>query len=94
MIKNEDKSNDSLNVLKNKEIIINNTFALADKKVKNDLQKMLLKVTDYLTDKKYKVAAGSLIDTTLEVAGKGYVILSAKSEAVVEKIYSNYLLCF
>lgn len=92
--KNEKKANDSLSVLKNKEIIINNTFALADKKVKNDLQKMLLKVTDYLTDKKYKVAAGSLADIALEVAGKGYVILSAKSDAVVEKIYSNYVLCF
>ena len=80
-------------VEKNKEIIINNTFALADKKIKNDLQKLLPSIGDYLTDKKYKVAAGTLVDVKLEAAGKGYIIFSVLNDATADKIYSNFKLC-
>ena len=76
----------------NKEIIINNTFAVASKDVKNDLQKKFVALNDYLTDKKYMVAAGTLIDTKIEVAGDGYIILSCNNEAIVDKVYNNYKL--
>ena len=78
---------------KNKEIIINNAFAVASKDVKNDLQVKLSAVSDYLTDKKFMTVAGTLIDIKLEVAGDGYAILSAPNEAIVDKVYCNFKLC-
>ena len=90
-VNNESIDEDNSNI--NKEIIINNTFAVASKEIKNDLQLKLSKLNEYLTDKKYKVAAGSLIDAKLEVAGKNYIIFSATNEAAVQKIYSNNKLC-
>ena len=77
----------------NKDIIINNTFAVASKELKNNLQAKLSTVSDYLTDKKFMTVAGSLIDTKIEVAGDGYVIFSVPNEALVDKIYSNFKLC-
>ena len=46
-----------------------------------------------MTDKKFMTVAGTLIDTKIEVAGKDYIILSGKNEAIVEKAYNNYRLC-
>ena len=89
---NENINNDS-DIDEDKEIIINNAFAVANKEIKNNLQKLMSKFSDYLTDKKFKVAAGTLIDTKIEVAGEGYIIMSATSEAIVQKIYDNYKLC-
>ena len=77
----------------NKEIIINNTFAVANKDVKNRLSKKFTSVDNYLTDNKYSVVAGCFMDTSLEVAGEGYVILSCQYDAIIEKIYNNYYLC-
>jgi len=79
--------------VKNKEIIINNTFAVASKIIKNNLQSKFSMISDYLTDKKFTSIVGTLIDTTIEVAGDNYLILSAKSDLIVDKIYSNYRLC-
>ena len=81
------------NQVDNKDIIINNTFAVASKELKNNLQAKLSTVSDYLTDKKFMTVAGSLIDTKIEVAGDGYVIFSVPNEALVDKIYSNFKLC-
>ena len=78
---------------KNKSIIINNAFALADKKEKAKLQGKFLKLNDYLTDKKFTSAASMLIDTNVEVAGAGYLILSGNYDAVIDNIYGNYNLC-
>ena len=77
----------------NMEIIINNTFAVASKEVKNNLQVKFAKISDYLTDKKFMTVAGTLIDTKIEVAGEDYIILSGKNEAIVDKVYNNYRLC-
>jgi len=88
-----DDYNDADILIKNKEIIINNTFAVASKEVKNNLQNLMSKLNDYLTDKKYKVAAGTLIDAKIEVAGDGYIIMSVINEAAAQKIYNNYKLC-
>ena len=83
----------SLNNDYNKDIIINNAFALANKDIKRDLQIKMTKITDYLTDKKFMNAASSFLDVSVEVAGLGYIIFSAKSPANVEKVYKNYRLC-
>ena len=86
-------SSEDFNKIFNKDIIINNTFAVANKDVKNKLSKKFTAVDSYLTDNKYSVVAGCFIDTTLEVAGDGYIILSCQYDAIIEKIYNNYYLC-
>ena len=80
-------------IIKNKEIIINNAFAVANKQLKKDLQVKLTMLSDYLTDKKFMTIAGTLIDAKIEVAGDGYIIFSGKNEAITHKLYSNYKLC-
>ena len=80
-------------MLENKEIIINNAFALANKEVKNKLQENFNLINDYLTDKKFKLVAGTLIDTVVEVAANEYLILSTKSDFIVDRVYENYKLC-
>lgn len=77
----------------NKEIIINNAFAVADKKLKCDLQQLYVNLSDYLTDKKYSLVSGMLIDTEIQVAGDNYLIMTGKYDAIVDKILSNYNLC-
>lgn len=80
------------NVLKNREIIINNAFSVADKTIKNDLHKKYDLVSEYLTDKKFGLVSGMLADTNLEVAGTGYIILTGKYDAIVNNINNNYQL--
>ncbi len=89
----EDNNNGLEDAINFKEIIINNAFAVANKEVKNNLQQLASKFNEYLTDKKYKVAASTLIDTQIEVAGNGYIIFSAKSEAIVDKVHDKYKNC-
>ena len=76
----------------NKEIIINNTFAVASKNVKIDLLKKYSLISEYLTDKKFTTVASTLIDTVIEVAGEKYIILSAKNDMIVDKVYNEYKL--
>ena len=76
-----------------KEIIINNAFAVASKDVKLSLQDKFTTVDKYLSDAKYSSVAGIMIDIVLEVAGDGYIIFSAKYDAIINKINSNYELC-
>ena len=80
------------NVLKNREIIINNAFSVADKTIKNDLHKKYDLISEYLTDKKFGPVSGMLADTDLEVAGTGYIILTGKYDAIVNNINNNYQL--
>ena len=89
---NKNKSNTPI-LIPNKDIIINNTFATASKNIKNNLQSKLAKASDYLTDTKYMQVAGAIMDTKIEVAGDGYLILSALNDGVIDKIYNNYHLC-
>ena len=92
-----DVNNDIIDTKKNveidKEVIINNTFAVANRNVKLDLQKKMSLIEEFLTDKKFSLAAGVLVDVTIEAAGEGYVIFSGKYGAVVDKINDNYELC-
>ena len=89
VVDNKDDNNFNLN----KDIIINNTFAVANKELKNTLHEKFSSIDNYLTDKKYSSVSGILLDTSIEVAGNGYIILSGKYEAVIDKVYKNYKLC-
>lgn len=77
----------------NKEIIINNAFAVANKEIKNSLQKKFSFIDNYLTDNKFSSVAGILLDMVIQVAGNGYIIFSGNYEAVIDKVYNNYKLC-
>lgn len=88
-------NNDSLDVKcilgeEDKKIIINNAFALADKKLLNFIREKWSVINDYLSDKKYSKEAGLLLDVTVRVAGNGYVIVSTKYDSLIDKFYSNY----
>ena len=78
---------------KNKDIIINNTFAVASKNIKTNLLEKYSLISDYLTDKKFTSVASILVDTIIEVAGENYLILSAKNDMIVDKVYNEYKLC-
>ena len=80
------------NVYINKDIIINNAFALADKQLKFSLQEKWKSVNDYLTDNHFAIIAGKFVDVNLEVAGGNYIICTVKYDSLVEFIYSNYKL--
>lgn len=75
--------------IKNKDIIINNAFALADKKLKLSLQEKWNNVSDYLTDKYYSPVIGKWTDVKLEVVGGSYVIFTVMYESLIDGIYSN-----
>ena len=77
------------NFLKNKEVIINNAFALADKKIKLSLQEKWSNIRDYLTDSHYASVAGKFSDIKLEVVGGSYIIFTALYESLIDSIYSN-----
>ena len=76
-------------VIKNKEIIINNAFALADKKLKTSLQEKWNNVSDYLTDKHYSSVVGKWTDVKLEVVGGDYIIFTVLYESLIDGIYIN-----
>ena len=76
-------------VVKNKDIIINNAFALADKKLKTNLQEKWLSVNDYLTDNHYSAIAGKWADVKIEVVGGNYIIFTVLYESLIDGIYSN-----
>ena len=75
--------------IKNKDVIINNAFALADKKLKLSLQEKWSNVSDYLTDKYYSPVIGKWTDVSLEVVGGSYVIFTVMYESLIDGIYSN-----
>ena len=77
----------------NKDIIVNNAFALANKDLKKNLQIKMKLINNYLTDKKFMVAAGTILDISVEVASNNFIIFSTKTSANVAKVYENYNLC-
>ena len=89
--KKTDYETNSFNL--NKDIIINNAFAVANKEIKNNLQNKFSSVDNYLTDKKFSNVAGSLLDVKLQVAGDGYIIFSGNYDSIIDKIYNDYKLC-
>lgn len=75
--------------IKNKDIIINNAFALADKKLKISLQEKWSNVSDYLTDNHYSSVVGKWTDVKIEVVGGEYIIFTVLYESLIDGIYSN-----
>lgn len=73
----------------NKEIIVNNAFALADKKTKISLQEKWANVSDYLTDKHFSFVVGKWTDVKIEVVGGNYIIFTTLYDSFVDGIYSN-----
>lgn len=90
-VKIDDDKNENNDV--DSDIIINNALAVASKDIKVILQKKFDEIEKYLSDKKYSVVAGIMMDTVLEVAGEKYIIFSAKYDAIVNKVNTNYKLC-
>ena len=88
-----DVSSLNLEHMKNRDIVINNAFAVASKKVKSDLRELFNNISDYLTDKRYASAVSLLVDTNIEVAGNGYIILTGKYDAIVDNINRNLRIC-
>ena len=76
-------------IIENKEIIINNAFALADKQIKISLQEKWNNVSDFLVDTHYSSIAGKWVDVKLEVVGGNYIIFTVMYESLINGIYSN-----
>ncbi|MBQ2872698.1 MAG: DNA polymerase III subunit gamma/tau [Bacilli bacterium] len=76
-------------VIKNKDVIINNALALADKKLKISLQEKWNNVCDYLTDSHYSSVVGKWTDVTLEVVGDNYIIFTVLYESLINGVYLN-----
>ena len=72
-----------------KKIRINNTMATADLKCKSELQKLWKDLDKYFMDEKYSKVAQLLSDTTPEVVGKEYLLLSAPTDGIINNIYAN-----
>ena len=94
IIKDVNCNNNVLNkvndiIVRNKEIIINNAFALADKKLKLGLQEKWSKLDDYLTDSHYAMIAGKWSDVKIEVVGGNYIIFTVLYESLLDGIYLN-----
>ena len=75
--------------LLNKDIIINNALALADKQMKISLQKKWDNISEYLTDSHYSFVAGKWADVSLEVVGGNYIIFTVLYESLIDAIYMN-----
>ena len=65
--------------------IINNTFARADKKLKQTFDDKWKTLGDYALDSKYGAVASFLTDGTVRVVGEGEVIISFSYESMVSR---------
>ena len=65
--------------------IINNTFARADKKLKQMFDEKWKTLGDYALDSKYGAVASFLTDGTVRVVGEGEVIISFNYESMVSR---------
>ena len=65
--------------------IINNTFARADKKLKQTFDDKWETLGDYALDSKYGAVASFLTDGTVRVVGEGEVIISFSYESMVSR---------
>ena len=94
IVKNENKSVVGRKEIsfENKDIIINNAFALADKQLKMNLQSKWNALSDYLTDNHFANIAGKFADIKLEVVGGNYIIFTAMYESMIDGILDNFRL--
>ena len=90
IIEEEPKENIDYTLKYEFDIVINNTFALAEKSLLLEAKEKWKSIDTYLTDSKYKNIAGMLIDTEIKAIGKGYMILASKYESNIVKICEKY----
>ena len=67
---------------------INNAFATADKKYKDYINNNWSTVEDKVVSSKYGSIAGLLSDIEIAVVGDGYVIMVAKYDSLVRRLYN------
>lgn len=94
--KNDDKVEDNKTVDRykiNRDIIVNNAFATADKNIKSSLHEKWLKISDFLLDKRFSQIASKICDSTLEVGSSDYLIFMNSYDSIVDFVYKNYNLC-
>ena len=86
------KINRKMNSLsvKDIDIRINNTLALASKNVLNEYKSKWKSVDEYIYDSKYSVAAGLLKDAVIVACSSNYIILCSEIYSVVDRINENY----
>ena len=73
-----------------KKQIINNTFAMASKVLKNMAIDKWKKLDDYLVSNDYSYIAGLLKDIDISVASNKNFILTSKFDSVIDKIYQEF----
>ena len=71
---------------------INNAFATADKKYKDYINNNWSTVEDKVVSSKYGSIAGLLSDIEIAVVGDGYVIMVAKYDSLVRRLYNSLTL--
>ena len=92
--KTKEKDNDLnlTDLIELKRIRINNTFATANKTIKNDLVSKWSKINDYSFDKKYGYISSLLADCSVGASGEKNIILVSKTKSVANKVNENLLL--
>ena len=85
--KNEIKYEINLEVKKQ---IIDNTFSMASKVLKNIALEKWKKLDDFVTSDDYSYVAGLLKDITVGVVSNKNMILTSKYSSVIEKCYQEY----
>ena len=73
----------------NKDIRINNAFALADKSILNDLKIKWVLFSEVVSNPEDSLFISYLLDSTLRVAGKHELILSVKYDSVLKNVDNN-----
>lgn len=91
---NEQKDNNANNTISENEqkfideVGINNAFALANKKLKIEMQRKWRDFNDYVHNKEFSAVTSYFLDSKLEVAGEKDVIISVENEAIISN--ANY----
>lgn len=67
-----------------KDPIINNTISLANNKAKKEIQDILLNLDKFMVNKKHKIAATILKDSTIVAASDDHILLTYKYESMVK----------
>ena len=91
-LKNDDIHEDVVETYKmcyNKEVRINNAFALADKSILNDLKIKWVLFSEVVSNPEDSLFVSYLIDSTLRVAGKYELILSVKYDSILKNVDNN-----
>lgn len=73
----------------NKEVRVNNAFALADKSLLNDLKIKWVLFSENVSNPEDSLFVSYLLDSTLRVAGKYELILSVKYDSILKNVDNN-----